>query len=127
MANLRTLAWLNVLATIIFLGPVTIGVPLTAISRPSVHAQLTPQPVKESLAEIESIGDIERLRQLTLMLQRSIDTDARVFQAMNHFSDQLLMLLITALLLAGAGFLANAGLMLWALHKQPAKAQENAL
>jgi hypothetical protein len=121
------LAWLNVLAMIIFLAPVAIGVPLTAISRPSFQAQLTPPPVTERLAEIESIADIERLRQLTVILQRSVDTDARVFAAMNHYSDQLLTLLVVTLLVAGAGFLANAALMLWVLRKQSAQANENAL
>ena len=115
---LRPLALLNVLAAIVFIFPVVLWFAVETQSRGTLNFEFQPaQSSERELEQIRSIKDIERLRRRAFMLEQMLDFDRRSRQADALFIRQLGAGLGSLLAIAAAGFLANAGLLFWALRR----------
>jgi Flp pilus assembly protein TadB len=113
--------FLNLLAALVFILPVAIWYAMESSTRGAPRYELAPTASTE-LAQIRAAKDIETLRQRASMLQQTLEFERRTRQEDSLFTKQLGGVLGLLLLIAGAGFLVNAGFLVWAQRRQPAPA-----
>lgn len=117
---LRPLMFLNLLAALLFILPVAIWFAMESSTRGAPRFEMAPSASSQrELEQIRAAKDIETLRQRASMLQQTLEFERRTRQDDSLFTKQLGGGLGLLLLLAGAGFLLNAGFLVWAQRRQP--------
>jgi len=116
---LRPLALLNLLAAIAFVFPVVLFLVSENTARGSLVFQLPAPPVAaQGTEQIRGIKDIEVLRRRAFMLEQMLDLELRSRTSEISIFRQAGGGMGVLLVIAAAGFLVNAGFLIWALRKQ---------
>ncbi len=119
----RPLMFLNVLAALVFVLPVAIWFAMESSTRGAPRFEMAPSaPVARDAEPLRAIKDMEKLRQRASTLEQTLEFERRTRQDDTLFTKQLGGGLGLLLVIAGAGFLVNAGFLVWALRGQPAPA-----
>jgi hypothetical protein len=118
---LRPMMFLNVLAALVFVLPVAIWFAMESSTRGAPRFEITLAPVAKDTEPLRAIKDIETLRQRASALEQTLEFERRIRQEDSLFTKQLGGGLGLLLVIAGAGFLFNAGFLVWAQRRQAAQ------
>ena len=118
---LRPMMFLNVLAALVFVLPVAIWFAMESSTRGAPRFEMAAGPAAGDAEPLRAIKDIEKLRQRASALEQTLEFERRIRQEDSLFTKQLGGGLGLLLLIAGAGFLVNAGFLVWAQRRQPAR------
>jgi hypothetical protein len=119
---LRPLVFLNVLAALVFIFPVAVWFAMESSTSGTPRFDLTSsKPIERSSEPLHAIKDIEKLRQRASALEQTLEFERRTREDDSLFTRRLGGWLGALLLIAGAGFLVNAGFLTWVVRRQAAQ------
>jgi hypothetical protein len=126
--HLRPLALANLAVAVIFLLPVAFWVLAETLSTGSLKVTLPAvDTTAESLAEIQSITDIENLRHRAKILTEMRQYDKRWREDDAQMTKRLFEWFAIFMAFSGAAFLLNAGTIWWLSRKSAPPAIASAL
>jgi hypothetical protein len=126
--HLRPLALANLAVAVIFLLPVAFWVLAETLSTGSLKVTLPAvDTTAESLAEIQSITDIENLRHRAKILTEMRQFDKRWREDDAQMTKRLFEWFAIFMAFSGAAFLLNAGTIWWLSRKSAPPAIASAL